>query len=70
MQELFNLVNVRQMYKQEGKLQLVDSLDKLILIILEQMISIPEAPLVPVIDNPILVADTTTTPSTVPNVFA
>lgn len=81
MQDLFNLINIRQMYSQEGKLSIVDKLDKLIGIILEQMTTIAEVPVtdpvhVAVDTKPVVVDKTAEQPSvsvetksTVPNVF-
>lgn len=68
MQELFNLINIRQMYKQEEKLSLVDKFDILIGLILDQMLTVPEKP----VTDPIYKVDTTTEPdgSIVPNTFA
>ena len=37
MQEIFNLVSVRQMYAQEGKTELASKFDKLISIVLDQL---------------------------------
>lgn len=79
MQDLFNLINIRQMYSQEGKLSIVESLDKLISIILDQMVKAPEATLVTEKDPVPVLAETKSTEhssvssetkSTVPNVFA